>query len=113
MLLATYRSKQSDQLVRAESLTHRFSGSDNPQFLNTYGWVKFQRGLIAEALPPLSEAVEKAPDTALFRYHLGLAQYRAGQVEIGRQNLEQALSSQPNLPGAAEARTLLGEMNKG
>jgi tetratricopeptide (TPR) repeat protein len=112
MLLATYRSAKNEDLVRAETLSKRFSDSDNPAYLNTYGWVKYQQGQTEAALASLSEAVQRAPDSALFRYHLGLAQYRAGQVEDARSNLEQALASQPDLPGAAEARSLLDGMNK-
>jgi tetratricopeptide (TPR) repeat protein len=47
-----------------------------PDVLDTLGWVHYRRGAYAEAERALARAVERAPDSGLLRYHLGMAYVR-------------------------------------
>jgi tetratricopeptide (TPR) repeat protein len=98
------------QLARAEELSRRFAKGDNPAYLDTYGLVLYQLGRYSDAAEVLSRAVAKAPDAIAPRFHLGMAQFKAGQVSEGRQNLEKVLDQKPDFPGAEAARAALGQM---
>jgi len=109
MLLVNTRDDAAS-LERAERLVAPLSSSEDPGFLDTYGWVLTKRGRPAEAVEYLSKAVKKAPRAAELRFHLGMAQIKAGQAAEGQGNLEAALALQSDFPGADVARAALAEM---
>ena len=83
-----------------------------PSISDTLAWVMYKKGNYAGAIPLLRDCVKKSPDSAQFRYHLGLVLMAAGQKEAGKTQLQAAL--QMNKLGAADkeqARQALGETN--
>ena len=58
---------------------------------DTLAWVMYKKGDYSGAIPLLQECVKKSPDSAQFRYHLGLALMAAGQKESGIAQLQAAL----------------------
>jgi Flp pilus assembly protein TadD len=80
---------------------------ENPDVADTLGWVYVKKDLPQLAIPRLEEAVAAGPRNPLFRYHLGVALFKAGQKTRARQVLEKALELKLPEPAAAEARTLL------
>lgn len=111
MLLATYR-KDPASLDRAKELSARFANSANPSYLDTYGWVLFKRGDTADSVPVLSRVVAKVPDAALARYHLGMAQSRAGDSTAARDNLARAVNSGARFSGLDDAKATLDKLAK-
>jgi tetratricopeptide (TPR) repeat protein len=109
MLLVTYR-KDRASLDRARDLVQKFSASSDPVYLDTHGWVEFKRGEVEAALPVLEQVAEKLPESSVIRYHLAMAQLRAGRLGPARDNLERALKGGANFAGAAEARAALDEL---
>lgn len=106
MLLATYREDRVSY-ERAETLVRRFRDSDNPAFMNTYGWVRYRQGQFGEAVSYLRRASSAAPDNPLMHYHLGMALLASGDSQQGRAELERALSSQQPFPGKNAAQQAL------
>ena len=83
-----------------------------PSISDTLAWVMYKKGNYAGAIPLLQDCVKKSPDSAQFRYHLGLALMAAGQKEPGKTQLEAAL--QMNKLGAVDteqAKQALGQKN--
>jgi tetratricopeptide (TPR) repeat protein len=83
-----------------------------PTISDTLAWVMYKKGNYSGAIPVLEECVKKAPDSAQFHYHLGLALMAAGQKEPGKVQLQAAL--QMNKLGAADkeqAKQALGQTN--
>lgn len=109
MLIATYRSDGSS-LERARELSDRFKDSNVPAYLNTAGWVSYKLGRFDEAVPLLKRASDQQPDAPLMRYHLAMAQIKAGQVEDARRNLEAVLESGTRFPGMDDARATLEQL---
>ena len=112
MLLVTHRTGDAASLQRAQQLAERFARAPNPAFLDTWGWVLYAQGRYAEAVTVLKEAVDKAPKAAVLRYHLGMAQLRAGDHAAARENLEAALADGAAYPGVDEARAELARLRK-
>jgi len=113
MLLLTHKSADPAALERALALARRLESSTQPEFLDTLGWVHYARGEYAPAVEILQRAVAAAPEAAVFRAHLGLAQFRAGQRNEAKENLQRALATSGNYPEAAEARAVLARIKGG
>jgi tetratricopeptide (TPR) repeat protein len=111
MLLVNYRNDPAS-LDRAQQLTEKLGSLHEPAYLNTRGWVKFKRGEYQAALGLLSQAVEKSPESAVMRYHLGMAQWRTGDQRAARENLEAAVRAGTAFMGAKEARAALEEIKR-
>jgi tetratricopeptide (TPR) repeat protein len=111
MLLVTYR-KDAASLDRAKELVSRFSGSPNPAFLDTYGWVLYKRGEANAAVTTLQDVLAKAPNATVTLYHLGMAQALAGERDAARDSLTRSLQSGRNFLGIEEAKATLDKLAK-
>ena len=65
-------------------------------------WVMYKQGNYGGAIPLLKECVKKEPESAQYRYHLGLALLAAGQKAGGRNQLEAALQTNKLRPAEQE-----------
>jgi tetratricopeptide (TPR) repeat protein len=110
MLLVTYRTDAAS-LDRARDLTLHFAESTSLSYQDTYGWVLYKRGEAAAAVPVLARIVEESPDTAVARYHLGMAQVLAGNSADARDNLTRAVKSGQSFPGLSDAKSTLQELS--
>jgi tetratricopeptide (TPR) repeat protein len=111
MLLVSARSEPAS-FNRARELVSRLGASSNPSYLDTSGWVLFRHGEAAAAVPVLEKAVTLAPDAAVIRYHLALAQYGSGQKQTALANLQRALDTNQRFDGVDAARNTLAEWKK-
>jgi tetratricopeptide (TPR) repeat protein len=112
MLLVTYK-KDQQSLDRARELTVAFDASDSGDLLDTGGWVRFKRGEFNDAVRVLERAIQRAPDSNVIHYHLGMAELRVGERARARANLEAALSGSASFSGVAEARAALASLTSG
>lgn len=112
MLIVTHK-KDGQSLDRARDLTRDFDTSTEGDLLDTRGWVHFKRAEYADALPALERAVQRAPDSRVIRYHLGMAEMQAGRTERARADLQTAVEGSASFPGADEARTALATLKSG
>jgi tetratricopeptide (TPR) repeat protein len=80
---------------------------DNPDVSDTLGWVYYRKGLPSLSIPPFQKSVEKNPKNATYRYHLGLAYAKVGDVENARTHLNEAVTLDPSSKQAQEAREAL------
>jgi tetratricopeptide (TPR) repeat protein len=81
-----------------------------PSISDTLAWVMYKKGNYSGAIPLLQDCVKKSPDSAVYRYHLGLALVAAGEKESGKTQLQAALRM--NKLGAADkeqAQQALGQ----
>jgi len=111
MLLATYKTDAAS-LDRAKALSARFAESDNPAFLDTYGWVLYKRGEAAASVPILERVVARVSSDPVAHYHLGMAQSRVGSAAAARDNLTLAVNSGSKFSGIEEARATLDKLAK-
>ncbi len=83
---------------------------DTPEVSDTLGWVYYKKDRYQEAAASFREALARAPDTASYHYHLGLALAKAGDAPGAKAAFEKALAVDPNFPDAAAARKALGTL---
>jgi len=74
---------------------------------DTLGWVYYKRDLPLLAIPLLEQSVASDPKNAEYQLHLGLSYMKGGQEAKGRAALETALSLNPRVAHAEEARRAL------
>jgi TolA-binding protein len=82
-----------------------------PSITDTLGWVMYKRGNYDSAVPLLQDCVQKSPDSAKFRFHLGMTLLANGQKNKGKDQLEMALRMNLDTPDAQQARLALGQAN--
>ncbi len=69
--LLTDQFKTEANLQKAVALTTRFANSVEPYFLDTHAWALAEFGELDGAKVLLERVIVKAPDVAIFNYHLG------------------------------------------
>ncbi|MDE2306056.1 MAG: tetratricopeptide repeat protein [Gammaproteobacteria bacterium] len=112
-MLLVQGAPDAARLQHAESLTAAFANSQNPDFLDTYGWVLYKRGRANAAIAALRDALAKRPGAAVIQYHLGMAQIAAGQTAAARQSLEGALGAGQSFDGIDQAKRALRRLGDG
>jgi tetratricopeptide (TPR) repeat protein len=83
---------------------------DEPNVMDTLGWIYYKKGLYASAISEFLDCLEKMPDNAIVNFHLGMAYYKNGDADKARDMLNKALSLSSDFPGADEARATLSVM---
>lgn len=101
------RANDPKSLKEAVTLAKELEKVRNPAIQDTVGWVYYQSGDAARAVPVLEAVAKAAPKIPIFQYHLGMALYKAGKTQAAKAHLERALAGKADFPGAAEARKVL------
>jgi pentatricopeptide repeat protein len=94
--------------AKARDVAKVLEGSENPYFLDTYGWSLYRTGDFAGAVKALEAAAEGAPDFVEINYHLGAAYLANGETEKAKAQLEK-VSAAGQSPFAQRARDLLAQ----
>lgn len=97
-----------DSKAKALKAAEALKGSDNPYFLDTYGWALYQTGDHKGAVNALEKAAKGAPALIEISYHLGAAYMAAGNAEKGRAVLETVVKA-GETPYLKSARDLLAQ----
>jgi tetratricopeptide (TPR) repeat protein len=84
---------------------------DTPSITDTLGWVQYKRADYAAAVPLLEDCVNKSPDSAEFRFHLGMALLGKGEKVKARENLETALRMNLAADEAQQAQQALAQLH--
>ncbi|MDH5645001.1 MAG: tetratricopeptide repeat protein [Candidatus Heimdallarchaeota archaeon] len=107
-LLIEHQSND-ENLKRAFNLASRLAKSENPMFVDTFGWVNYKLGKYIEAVEILAPVVDSMPDVAMFRYHLGMSYFKLGKSELAHKHLKKAIEigKFPNMKEAKEVLSVL------
>lgn len=89
LLLDHFSGKENT--ARAVKLAKSFEKSEQPYFLDTYGWALLHNDSVKEAVMVFKQVIVKAPEVAVFKYHLGAALHKAGDNSQAVEVLKQAL----------------------
>jgi tetratricopeptide (TPR) repeat protein len=97
-----------DALQLAQAATNAVP--DVPELMDTLGWVYYKKQLPQLAIPLFSRCVEKAPRSATYHYHLGVAYRLAGDTARARTSFERALAESPDSQTASAAKGALNQI---
>lgn len=96
-LLSDHRSDQAS-IDRAYEMAKLIKDSPTPQLLDTFGWASFKAGKFDEAEKAVKAAIEKAPEGAVYHYHLGKIYLAKNDNVQAKQALQNAIKFAKNEP---------------
>jgi tetratricopeptide (TPR) repeat protein len=82
-----------------------------PSFSDTIGYIYLKKGMLDSAIQSFSRLAQRYPDSAGFRYHLGLALFQKGEKAVARKELQTALANHPTPQETLRIRELLNEIS--
>jgi putative PEP-CTERM system TPR-repeat lipoprotein len=83
---------------------------DNPEIMDTLGWILVDEGKTARGLELLQKAAEKAPASTAIRYHWAAALAKSGDSTRARRELADLLTNNKTFPQRQEAQALLRQL---
>jgi putative PEP-CTERM system TPR-repeat lipoprotein len=83
---------------------------DNPNVIDTLGWMLLEQGNTARALPLLQKASSMAPDVTEIRYHYAVGLQKSGDKQGARKELNALLASSKPFAEQEQARALLNTL---
>ncbi len=89
-----------ENLRKAYTYAKRFRSSQVPHFQDTLGWIHYRLGEYQLAVTLLEEAVEKAPEFGLLRYHLGMSYKAQNDKKQAMEHLSKAIEISKTRPFA-------------
>ncbi|WP_049630786.1 tetratricopeptide repeat protein [Cellvibrio sp. pealriver] len=106
--LATLHAEQG-KLDAAEKTARQAHGlaKNNPQIMDTLGWILYQQRKYSEALVILLNAADLAPEAAVIHYHTGVVYEASGNTKAAKKVFEKALSLDTNSYWVKDARQRL------
>jgi len=113
LLLDQYPSKENTE--RAVILAKRFEKSDQPYFLDTYGWALLHNSNVKDSIDVFTRVVARMPEVAVFKYHLGVANHKAGHIPQAIDALQQSLTAgakQADFIEKLQAEALLSKLKE-
>ena len=102
-------NRNLDKAIELASIAQKKLPND-PNAADTLGWVYVRKGLATVGLRFLEMAVQKMPNDAQFRYHLGAAYAQLKDTDKAKVQLEQALKLDEKFEGSGAARSLLASL---
>ncbi len=101
------------EFEEAEKLARRLNSladDKNGPFLDTLGWILYQKGQYKVATKTLKAASTAAPQMAVIQFHLGMSLAAEGKKEAARKTLKHAIGIGPNQKWINEAQNKLQEL---
>ncbi|WP_395403746.1 XrtA/PEP-CTERM system TPR-repeat protein PrsT [Pseudoduganella sp. UC29_106] len=103
-----YQQEKDARAIPTAEQAYKLSG-DNPQVMDTLGFILIEQGKLERGLGLLRKASGLAPQAGDIRYHLAVGLHKAGDKAGARKELETALSG-AQFAQADDARSLLKEL---
>jgi tetratricopeptide (TPR) repeat protein len=108
-LLAENNGDLDDALTKAQKAKQLLPNTY--EVADTLGWIYLKKNLSDNALDIFKDLVAKAPNQAIFRYHLGMALYQKGDKPNAIKELTQALKSNPAKSDREKIQQLLTRLS--
>lgn len=83
---------------------------NNASVADTYGWILFKRGDVAEALPVLRKAAELSPNEPTILYHYAASLANTGDRKAAKDTLTKAFAIARSYPESADASALMAKL---
>ncbi len=78
---------------------------------DTLGWIYLKKNLPDAAIDIFKDLVQKTPNQATFRYHLGIALSQKGDKTRAIKELQEALKNNPSVSEKQRIQEMLAKLN--
>ena len=100
-------AKDSAGLERAAKLAEPLTNINNPNTLDTVGWIAYKQGNYAKAQELLLKVIAQVPESAISNYHLGMTYYKQNDAAKAREYLQKAIDKKVEFTGLDAAKEAL------
>jgi tetratricopeptide (TPR) repeat protein len=107
-LLSEHGGDLDDALTKAQKAKQLMP--DLSEVSDTLGWIYLKKNLTDNAVDIFRELVTKAPNQAIFRYHLGMAYSQKGDKTRALKELQEALKYNPAKPDREKIEQLIARL---
>lgn len=83
---------------------------DNPEIMDTLGWILIDQGNTSRGLPLIQKAIAQMPDSLDVRYHLAVGLMKSGSKALAKKEFEQILASGKEFEKKEDVKTLLKQL---
>ena len=111
--LASYLSDFSSSpanLERAAKLAEPLLQTNNPNMMDTVGWIAYKQGGYDKAKEILLKVVERDPQSPISNYHLGMTYFKQNDPLKAREYLQKAVDKKVEFDGLNEAKDALSKL---
>ncbi|MDD5271851.1 MAG: tetratricopeptide repeat protein [Methylovulum sp.] len=108
--LASYISQYATEptaIAKAAKIAEPLEGSNDPQMLDTAGWLAYQQNDYPKAQRILAKSHQLNANNPIISYHLGMAYFRQGDKPHAKELLTKAIDSKQKFAGLDEAKTVV------
>lgn len=104
-LALAYQQEKDPHALETAEKAHQLA-IDNPQVMDTLGWLLIEQGDTTRGLPLVQKASNAAPDALDIRYHLALGLLKSGDKVKARIELDKLIATGKNFANMEEAKAL-------
>jgi tetratricopeptide (TPR) repeat protein len=111
--LSAYISKYETSptsIAKAATLAEPLAHSNDPEMLDTAGWLAYQQNDYPKAQTILAKSQQLDADNPVVNYHLGMVYFIQGEKNQAKGFLEKAISSKQKFDGLEDAKTILKKL---
>lgn len=83
---------------------------DNPQIMDTLGWILVGKGNVKDGLPLLQKAAAALPEAPEIHYHYAVALAKSGDKSRARQELQNILNAGKSFSERSDAESLMKQL---
>ena len=104
-LALAYQQAKDPHALETVEKAHQLA-ADNPQIMDTLGWLLVEKGDTTRALPLLQKALDAAPDALDIQYHLVVGLLKSGDKAKARIELDKLMAKGKTFANMDEAKAL-------
>jgi tetratricopeptide (TPR) repeat protein len=100
-------AKDKVELERAAKLAEPLANLENPNALDTVGWIAYKLGDYAKAETYLLKVITALPNSPISNYHLGMIYYKQNNIVKAKEHLQKAMDQKSEFIGVDVAKETL------
>ena len=100
-------STDKDAVERAAKLAEPLATMNNPNMLDTVGWIAYKQGSYAKAQEILLKVIALDPGSVISNYHLGMTYFKQNDAAKAREYLQKAIDKKVDFTGVDVAKETL------
>jgi putative PEP-CTERM system TPR-repeat lipoprotein len=108
-LALAYQQAKDPRAQQVAEEAYKLAG-DQPEIMDTLGWILVEKGDTARGLAILQKAQAQAPKARDIRFHIAAGHYKSGNTAAARKELEVLMAGDMRFAQADEARALLKQL---
>ncbi|MDP2618754.1 MAG: tetratricopeptide repeat protein [Hyphomicrobiales bacterium] len=112
-LISDFQYQDQEALNASLPLIELLERSNEPEYLDTLGWLQYRLGDLGRSAVNLELAAKQRPDNPQILYHFGVVESERGNIELALAALRKAVQKGASYPGLEDAKDRLKRLSEG